>query len=478
MIQGEEIRVYFIGGEYVAATARVSAFVIGDGQQTIDELIQAKNIERAYNPATAKALIQETPALVRHGRSRHDIPASGEWVTLGDSHMANQGAEYIALSPGQLSPALIDACRQAANLFPSAVCGVDVFVEDMTDQQRFWMTEINASTPAISAQFHFPRYGVPTEVASRLIEHAFHHQAMPVNPEPGCLTPAPRCVPLSDTLTIEDRLQQLAGERNWPFHRLKPDTLLLGDPAALIWTQGLTSRTPLESRQVQRDSAWLGERLKHADIARKAPKKGQEVTLLLGNQHVLAAYVEHASQRIDVTEHLHQGIVDIGARAMHALYRPGHATVVLVVRDVRQSPETQAWGIKSLEIQPDLSRFYRGIDQPRDVMAALLDIWTPLPAQTLTPESRWLHITGHVQGVGYRQWLAQQATCHALKAHIRNLPDGGVDAVVHGQPEAIDHLVTQCRQGPESARVADVQVDAWDGDVPQGIKILDTPVTA
>lgn len=477
MIQGEELRVYFIGGKFVAASARTAAFVVGDGEHSIAELMSAKNQQRAQNPATAKALIHETPALNRAGRQRDDVPAAGEWVVLGDSHVTIEGAEYIALGEALPAP-VIATCQKAASLLPSAVCGVDLFIEDLAQPERLWVTEVNASTPAISGLFHFPRYGQPTNVASQLLDHAFTHCAQPVQPGTVTITPAKPCSAIrqAGASFATDHLQKLACALNLPVQRPTEDALLLGHPTQLGWTQHMSTHTAMESTQVLKHKEWLGQRLQAFGVAKPALKQATDVRLLVAGEQLLAAHAKTGEQWKDITETLHAGVADIAGRIMHALYRPGHALITLTMTHPAHDPATHAWGIKLINLQPELAMFYTGIDQPRDVLSALLAVWLPnLTNTVVTPVSQRLHITGKVQGVGYRQWLKQEAARHALEASICNLPNGSVEAVVHGQPNAIAALATRCAQGPEKAAVSEVIVNEWAGEIPKGIAITDTP---
>lgn len=477
MIQGEELRVYFIGGKFVAASARTAAFVVGDGERSIVELINAKNQQRAQNPATAKALIHDTPALDRAARQREEVPAAGEWVVLGDSHMATQGAEYIAL--GEALPAhVIATCQKAASLLPSTVCGVDLFVEELAQPERVWVTEINASTPAISGLFHFPLFGQPINVAAQLLDHAFTQCAQPVQQGRVSITPAKPCSAIrqAGASFATDRLQMLACGLNLPVQRPAEDALLIGHPVALGWTQHLSTHTPMESTQVLKHKEWLGQRLQAVGVAKPALKNGTEVRLLVAGERLLAAHAKTGKQWKDITETLHEGVADIAGRILHAVYRPGHALITLTMTHPAHDPATHAWGIKSINLQPELAMFYTGIDQPRDVLSALLALWLPdLTNTVVTPVSQQLHITGKVQGVGYRQWLKQEAAHHALEASICNLPNGSVEAVLHGQPNAIAALAARCELGPDAADVSAVTVNDWSGEPPKGIAITGTP---
>jgi acylphosphatase len=67
-------------------------------------------------------------------------------------------------------------------------------------------------------------------------------------------------------------------------------------------------------------------------------------------------------------------------------------------------------------------------------------------------------ISGRVQGVGFRVACAREAAAAGLAGRVRNLPDGGVEAVFEGPGPQVDALVAWCRRGPRGAVVRDVRV--------------------
>jgi len=68
-------------------------------------------------------------------------------------------------------------------------------------------------------------------------------------------------------------------------------------------------------------------------------------------------------------------------------------------------------------------------------------------------------VTGRVQGVGFRWFVVECARREGLAGHVRNLPDGGVEAVADGDLEGLTRFEAALWRGPSRARVEDVISD-------------------
>lgn len=69
-----------------------------------------------------------------------------------------------------------------------------------------------------------------------------------------------------------------------------------------------------------------------------------------------------------------------------------------------------------------------------------------------------LKISGRVQGVYYRASTLQEAEKLGLTGWVMNCPDGAVEAVAEGAKHKLEELIAWCRQGPDGARVTNVDV--------------------
>jgi acylphosphatase len=66
-------------------------------------------------------------------------------------------------------------------------------------------------------------------------------------------------------------------------------------------------------------------------------------------------------------------------------------------------------------------------------------------------------VRGVVQGVGYRFSAQRAAGRHGVAGWIRNCADGSVEAVLEGEPSAVEAMIEWCRHGPPHAEVCELE---------------------
>lgn len=67
-------------------------------------------------------------------------------------------------------------------------------------------------------------------------------------------------------------------------------------------------------------------------------------------------------------------------------------------------------------------------------------------------------ISGRVQGVCFRMETERTAVRLDVSGWVRNRPDGTVEAVIEGDSDDIEKMLSWCRQGPPQSRVDHVDV--------------------
>jgi acylphosphatase len=79
-------------------------------------------------------------------------------------------------------------------------------------------------------------------------------------------------------------------------------------------------------------------------------------------------------------------------------------------------------------------------------------------------------VAGRVQGVFYRASTRARAEALGVTGQARNLPDGRVEVLAYGTPQAVQALCEWLWQGPPAADVVSVEIetlpDAQPGERP------------
>ncbi len=173
-IAGGDYRIVVIDDQVVAAILRQPASVIGDGQQTVAELVLQKNELRRQNPHLWGRLIKVgRPAIHRLARQGFDltsVPPAGVQVRLSDTCSLSQGGDSIDVLD-ELHPSIAEASVAAVRAIPGMrYCGVDFLMEDhrrpLAEQHAAGICELNAH--AAIGNGEYPMFGTPREVAREL----------------------------------------------------------------------------------------------------------------------------------------------------------------------------------------------------------------------------------------------------------------------------------------------------------------------
>jgi acylphosphatase len=83
--------------------------------------------------------------------------------------------------------------------------------------------------------------------------------------------------------------------------------------------------------------------------------------------------------------------------------------------------------------------------------------------------ARRCHVAGKVQGVFFRASTRQKALELGCRGYARNLPDGRVEVLAIGEPQAVASLIEWLWIGPPSAHVTAVNVERLELDASEQI---------
>ncbi|WP_437956284.1 cyanophycin synthetase [Sorangium sp. So ce119] len=174
MVSGRNYRVLVVNGRVVAASERLPAHVVGDGQRTVAELIALENQNplraSGHNGVLTKIVVDDVvrAGLVKQGRSLDEVPAAGERFFLRESVNLSTGGIARDVTD-EIHPDTTRLCERAARAIDLDICGIDLVADDIAQPLgRGAIIELNAA-PGIRMHEH-PSEGKPRDVGGAIVE--------------------------------------------------------------------------------------------------------------------------------------------------------------------------------------------------------------------------------------------------------------------------------------------------------------------
>ncbi|KXT75919.1 bifunctional glutamate--cysteine ligase GshA/glutathione synthetase GshB [Streptococcus sp. DD12] len=148
---GTEYRFFVLDGETIAVLLRVPANVVGDGKQTIAQLVAQKNANplRSSGHRSPLETIQlgdiERLTLSQAGLNPDSVPEPGAIVYLRENSNVSTGGDSIDVTD-QMHPSYKQLAAQMAQSIDAWVCGVDLIIPEASqayDGQNAVCLELN-----------------------------------------------------------------------------------------------------------------------------------------------------------------------------------------------------------------------------------------------------------------------------------------------------------------------------------------------
>lgn len=175
-IPGNEYRLYVVDDKVAGAIRRVPANVIGDGESTIEQLIEQKNELRSENPRLTSCLIKVNEEIEhfigKSGYTLQSVPEKGEQVFLYGKSNISIGGDPIDVFdelPEEVKETAIRALRSIPGLYHGSV---DLIIETGKPvEEAVVVLELNP-TSQIGA-IMFPMEGMSRDVPAAIIDFYF-----------------------------------------------------------------------------------------------------------------------------------------------------------------------------------------------------------------------------------------------------------------------------------------------------------------
>jgi cyanophycin synthetase len=177
--RGFDHRMLVIDGELIAVSKRVPGHVVGDGTQTIEQLVEEVNQDPRRGIGHEKILTrieldyQAKRLLDLLGYTAETVPDDGEIVYLRSTGNLSTGGTSVDLTD-VIHPDNADMARRAARAIGLDVAGIDFITDDITashKEQGGIICEVNAA-PGFRMHTN-PAEGTPRDAAGPVLDMLF-----------------------------------------------------------------------------------------------------------------------------------------------------------------------------------------------------------------------------------------------------------------------------------------------------------------
>lgn len=172
-IEGIEHRIFVVDGKVHGVVNRIPANIVGDGKNSIKQLINMKNKSKRKNPNIASKLIKIDKEVIDSitdlGYTLDSIPPKGKRIFLRSKSNVSTGGDPIEVTD-ELSEELKELAVKATNAVPGLdVCGLDMIV----DKENNTGVIIEINTKPMIGLHVFPVEGNPRDVVSPILDYYF-----------------------------------------------------------------------------------------------------------------------------------------------------------------------------------------------------------------------------------------------------------------------------------------------------------------
>lgn len=178
-IPGHDFRMLVIGNKLIAAARRDPPNVIGDGRQTIEQLVEQVNQDplRGDGHATALTKIRfddiAIATLANQGLTSQSVPENGRRILLRNNANLSTGGSATDVTD-EVHPELSARIVTAAQMVGLDIAGVDLVAETVAkpmEEQRAGIVEINAA-PGLRMHLS-PSFGKARPVGEAIVSTMF-----------------------------------------------------------------------------------------------------------------------------------------------------------------------------------------------------------------------------------------------------------------------------------------------------------------
>lgn len=173
-VKGEEYRFLVVGDKVVSAIKREPANIIGDGEKTVEQLVDLKNVYistfKFRDKGTIRKDLEEITRLKDQKLTFKSIPKKGQKVYLRKNSNISTGGDAYEFTE-KIHKSYHQIAVSAAKAAQANICGVDILIPNIKDpatQKNYSIVELNFNP---SLYIHgFTLEGTPKNVAGAVLD--------------------------------------------------------------------------------------------------------------------------------------------------------------------------------------------------------------------------------------------------------------------------------------------------------------------
>ncbi|MCF7734639.1 MAG: cyanophycin synthetase [Akkermansiaceae bacterium] len=224
---GGDYRLLVVGRQLVAASRRRPAHVIGDGEHTVNGLIELANLDplRAPGHAAVLSVIRidavALAVLADQGLAPDSVPEAGRLVLIRRNANLSTGGTAADCTE-EVHPTIRDAAIEAAQTVGLDICGIDIVARDISQPlgpDNGVIIELNAR-PGLRMHLA-PSDGKPRNVGEAVISTLF-------NPGEDGRIPIVAVTGVNGKTTTARFIAHLLGQSGWRVGSTSTDEVIVG----------------------------------------------------------------------------------------------------------------------------------------------------------------------------------------------------------------------------------------------------------
>ena len=156
-VPGTDYRILVFDDQVISVLRRIPAHVVGDGQSTIQQLVDQKNLQLSADPhGHAIVLDDEVDRyLSLHHYQLDSVPQAGQRVKLRRQCTAGIGGETELVKLSNIHPDNLELAKQAARSVELRLAGIDFITPDITQSWHDNQAVINEVNSAPDIKIHY-----------------------------------------------------------------------------------------------------------------------------------------------------------------------------------------------------------------------------------------------------------------------------------------------------------------------------------